>query len=130
MSQPNNELRRILVIDDDDLTCRWLGEMLSNAGFDVHSTCDGESGVRLFCAERFDLVITDLVMPDKNGVEVVRDILEHRPDARVIAISGGEEEISSSVRLLNAAKSMGAVGALQKPFQSSQIVEMVREVLS
>lgn len=128
MSLSDNDVRRILVIEDDDLICQMLSEFLASAGFEVHSTQDGESGVRLFCAEKFDLVITDIFMPDKDGIEVVRDILEHRPDAKVVVISGGGG-FQSPVRLLNAAKSMGARGILQKPFQPQQILDMVNDIL-
>ena len=80
---------RLLLIDDDDLVRAVLATALTRAGHAVVQAGDGRQGVRLFAAEPADLVITDLVMPDREGLEVITELRRGWPEVPIIAMSGG-----------------------------------------
>jgi two-component system chemotaxis response regulator CheY len=80
---------KILVIDDDPLVRSTIARLLSRAGYDFVLAGDGKRGLELFESEQPELVITDLIMPEKEGIETIRAIREMRPEAKIIAISGG-----------------------------------------
>src|SRR3990170_186442 len=80
---------RILIIDDDASIRRTLQLMLSKAGYEVMQASDGSEGMRLWRDRGGDLVITDLHMPQKDGIETIVELLSHSPGVRIIAMSGG-----------------------------------------
>lgn len=117
---------RILAIDDDANILAIIAEMLTTAGYEVVGASNGEEGVRLYRQEPFDLVVTDLLMPEKDGLEVVMELREDFPDAKIITLSGGNTFGHSS---LQTAKLLGASRTLRKPFKEDELLEAVREVL-
>jgi YesN/AraC family two-component response regulator len=117
---------RILVIDDDEMVLQILAEMLTTAGYEVGEARNGNEGVKLYRQEPFDLVITDLLMPEKDGLEVIMELRRDFPDVKIITLSGGGSYGYSSV---DASKTLGAVRALQKPVMEEQLLGAVREVL-
>ncbi|HEY9014898.1 MAG TPA: response regulator, partial [Gemmatimonadales bacterium] len=82
-------MSRIMVVDDDAAIRRTLSLMLERAGFEVVLASDGAEAIRLWRERRGDLVITDLHMPRKDGIETIVELLYHSPDVRIIAMSGG-----------------------------------------
>src|SRR5688572_234064 len=82
-------MQRILVIDDDEQVRALLYEILDRAGFKVVEATNGVEGLKLYRAQPADLVITDLIMPEKEGVETILELRREFPDVRVVAISGG-----------------------------------------
>ena len=80
---------RILVVDDDPSIRRTLELLLSRAGYQVTQARDGTEAVRLWREHGGDLVITDLHMPEKDGIQTIIELLSHSPTARIIAMSGG-----------------------------------------
>ena len=78
---------RILVIDDEEIVRDMLRNLLQHAGYEVTEAPDGDEGVRLYQAERPDLLITDVFMPGRNGLEVIKELREEDPDAKIIAIA-------------------------------------------
>ena len=88
---------------------------------------NGEIGLELFKKYSPDLVITDIIMPEKEGLEIIREMKKLKPELKIIAISGGGR--ISADNYLNTAKSFGADRAFQKPFKQSVIVGAVRELL-
>ena len=118
----------ILLIDDDDTLRMVIAEVLRTAGHTVNEAPDGKSGLKLCRAGAYDLIITDMVMPDMDGVELMVGLQHTEPRPRVIAISGGSR-LSKPV-YLPLAKKLGAQRALQKPFRPEVLLQAVAEVLA
>lgn len=124
-------MARILIIEDDTLTREWLESLLTRNGYHVDSAANGKEGVTLFLANPADLVITDIVMPEMDGIETITDLKRRQPALKVIAISGGDrrpEDVSRNY--LHSAKLLGANRALQKPIENNEILDAVRDLLS
>ncbi len=113
---------RILVIDDNDLARQAIGAVLESAGYEVSSAAGGEEGVAKFRAEGCDLVITDIMMPSIDGIELMREIRHLRPDARILAVSG--------YTLLHTLPPLGASDTLGKPFDSEELLAKVASCLA
>jgi len=82
-------MARILVIDDDDQILRTLHQVLEMEGHEVVDTSNGKEGIKFFRENGADLIITDIVMPEKEGLETIMELRRDFPDIKVIAISGG-----------------------------------------
>jgi CheY-like chemotaxis protein len=119
---------RILVIDDDQLMCLALAKMLSAEGYIVTSAADGDEGLRLYRQNPFDVVITDMIMPDKEGIQIIRELRKLDPNIRIIAISGGGR--GGATDYLKWAKLMGAKRCLTKPITREDLMGAVVEVLA
>jgi DNA-binding response OmpR family regulator len=122
-----NHVKRILVIDDDFLTLDVLSKMLEFEGYEVITALDGEKGMEAFHQNHIDLVITDLVMPVKDGLRTIMELKQARQDLPIIAISGGGA--ISKERYLTAAQYLGNIIALPKPFKREELVDTVKNLL-
>jgi DNA-binding response OmpR family regulator len=120
-------MARILLIDDDDPLRSVIAQNLVIAGHTVIEAADGRQGVELFHVTPVDLVLTDLVMPGKEGVETIMELHAENPDLPIIAMSGGMPR--SSMYLEIAAK-LGARRALAKPFTPQELLKVISEVLA
>jgi CheY-like chemotaxis protein len=120
-------MARILLIDDNDSLRRLLRLQLEAAGHQVREAGNGDDGLRLYQEGPADLVVCDLFMPGKEGLETIRE-LRRQWEARIIAISG-EGPVGSS-DLLRVAEKLGAARALSKPFGGETLIEAVRCVLA
>jgi len=116
-------MAQILIIDDDYSVRRALRTVLEKEGHDVVEAINGEEGARLFTKFPIDLVITDILMPEKDGVEVLLELRADHPNIKAIVISGEGQEF------LPAAEEFGALRTLSKPFRPSKLITVVREVL-
>lgn len=117
-------MARILVMDDEELARFTLREILEGAGHEVAEARDGEEGLLLLRQAAFDLVVTDIIMPRKEGVETVIELKRDHPQVKVIAISGGGR--TRNLDFLKLAKEYGADRVLAKPFSESDLLEAVR----
>jgi len=120
-------MKQILVIDDEQQIRSLLKKMLEREGFDVITASDGKEGMKLFSNATVDLVITDIVMPEKEGIEIIRELKKEHPGIPVIAISGGGRNSPESY--LNVAKLLGAVAILQKPVEKETLMTAVTTAL-
>lgn len=122
------QMNRILLIEDD-MDFRWmLSEMLKREGYEVQTADNGSEGVRLLEEEEpYDLIITDIIMPEKEGLETIMNIMNRNPGSKVIAISGGGR--SSAGSYLKTAEYFGAVRSFQKPFDKNEFLEAVRDLV-
>jgi DNA-binding response OmpR family regulator len=121
-------MARILVIDDDQQFRESVGKILMREGYEVSYAADGNDGVKRFQEEGADLVIADIIMPEKEGFETIKEIRETRPDTKVIAVSGGG---GIEPRFyLHFAKESGATRTLMKPFRRQELLAIVRELMS
>ena len=118
---------RLLLIDDDALLREMLAAALVQAGHTVVQAEDGRQGVNFFRAEPADLVITDLVMPDREGIETIIALHGKWPALPIVAMSGGDTR--SSVYLALAAK-LGACRTLAKPFATDVLLRAIDELLA
>ncbi|ERP31578.1 response regulator [Chitinivibrio alkaliphilus] len=119
--------QRILVIEDDPLILTIMEKLLGNS-YDVVTMEDGQKALELFSQERFDLVITDIIMPQVEGMEIIMTIREQNKDIPLIAISGGGR--IEAERYLDLAKELEVDCTLKKPFDNEQLIEMVTNLLS
>ncbi len=108
-------MARALVIDDDAQVRQVLRRMLERAGHEVHAVSDGMGAAGLYREHPSDLVITDIYMPEKAGLETILELRTEFPDVKIIAMSGGEGIFD--LQPLGTAKRLGVVGTLQKPFR-------------
>jgi len=120
--------KTILVIDDDDDLREMLCIRLRSAGYPVVAASDGHSGMKAYYANKPALVITDLVMPEKEGIEVIMELQKQNPKPFIIAMSGGGRLRPEAY--LPTAKMLGADSIMQKPFSTSELLDFVRYFLS
>lgn len=118
---------RILVIDDDQSIRRTLAIALGNAGYQVLEAPDGAEAMRLWREQGADLIITDLHMPDKNGLEVIVELRAFSRSTPIIAISDGGKTMQFG--LLGDAKLLGAVRSVAKPFRLEEMLNAVAQEL-
>ena len=121
-------MAKILVIDDDDQVVKIIARWLSKAGYEVECACDGERGRRILENERVDLIVTDIVMPGKDGLETIPVIRKMNITVPIIAMSGGGS--CGPDLYLKTALALGADCALQKPFERELLLSTVRTCLS
>jgi CheY-like chemotaxis protein len=122
-------MARILVIDDNDDVRTVIAAALVAAGHDVEQAADGGGGIAIQRGRPVDLVITDILMPEKEGIETIRDLKEEFPHLKIIAMSGAGERLKGTSHLW-AAKELGAHTVLRKPFSSETLLELVHEALA
>jgi DNA-binding NtrC family response regulator len=118
----------ILVIDDDLGVRETVAQLLMDLGHKVLTAADGRDGVSLFRRDSVDLVITDIIMPNKEGIETIMEIRRIDPGMVIIAMSGGGR--LGSVDFLQIALSLGANDIVLKPFEPSALVEAVARALA
>lgn len=113
----------ILVVDDEDLVRFSVRQMLEDVGHTVKEAADGVEGIAQLQGCAFDLMITDIVMPRKEGMETITEAKQLQPDLRVIAISGGGPV--GQFHYLELAKQFGADAVLAKPFKKQELIALV-----
>jgi len=116
---------RILAIDDSPSILQMAELILTDAGYQVVTCTDGKEAIRLLRDESFDLILTDIYMPDQDGLEVIRERRRLCPNVPVIAMSG----MSGPHSMLGVAKQMGACQTVQKPFSRSDLLAAVEAAL-
>ena len=120
-------MAKILVIDDTEEVRDLLRKALVRDGHEVITTCDGEQGIRTLRSGRFDLIITDIFMPEKEGLELLSEIGGRSSEIPVIAISGQGD--LRGVNVLDLALKLGATKTMAKPFTVAELREAVTSVL-
>ncbi len=119
-------MARILVVDDDDVLLEIVAQILVEAGYSVVTASDGVEAAARFRVEAFDLIITDLVMPNREGIETIIELRKTSPQTPVIAMSGG---VLGSTSYLKLAERLGARRTLRKPFNSAELLGAVSALL-
>ncbi|MCU0574161.1 MAG: response regulator [Syntrophobacteraceae bacterium] len=121
-------MKSILVIDDEELLVRMVKTMLEREGYRVLVAPNGKHGLKLFREEPVDLVITDIFMPEKEGLETIRELRREFPGIKIIAMSGGMAR-AEGFSALPLAEKLGANHTLLKPFERAQLLSVVSECL-
>jgi CheY-like chemotaxis protein len=121
-------MARILVVDDEGGVRSVIRRVLETRGHTVVEAGDGRTALALQAQEPVDLVITDLFMPDVDGLEVVRELRVRGPDVPVLVLSGGDT--TGKMDLLQVAEAMGAKRVLSKPFEVDELLKEVEDALN
>jgi CheY-like chemotaxis protein len=120
---------RILLVDDDNAIRGMLRRMLVSAGFEVEEAANGNVALAAYGRQASDLVITDLVMPEKDGLETITELRRLDPAVKIIVMSGGGRSLEPGQLYLESARSVGALRVLSKPFSASALLKAVSDVL-
>ena len=121
-------MARILIIDDDRMVRDTLKVILTTAGHKVALATDGKDGLKIFAEFQPNLIITDILMPEKEGVETIQDLRHLAPNLPIIAISGGGRV--GNMSFLKVAQQFGADRTFAKPFEPEEILSAVTELLT
>ena len=117
-------MKRILLIDDDPELLDVLSHVLSQAGYQVATAADGRQASALYRSHTPDIVITDIYMPDRDGLEALMELRRDFPRVKVIAMSGG----ISNQEMLQVASALGASRTLAKPFEPAELLSAVAQL--
>jgi DNA-binding response OmpR family regulator len=115
----------ILLVNDDDEFLAMLSEVLQHAGYEIGQTSDGEQAINLYRMHPTDLVITDLVLPKNEGIQLIVELRRLNHEVKIIAISGADLQDE----YLEIATALGVKRVLAKPFSDDEILKAISEVL-
>ena len=118
--------KRILVVDDNEDLGSTIQALLQADGFQVDVAADGHAALALHQSNPADVVITDLFMPDKDGIETIVELRKQSPRIKIVAISGWTSTQGSDY--LQVAREIGATVTLQKPFDPAELSRVVRQL--
>jgi len=118
-------MAKILVIDDDSRMRRLVARILAGENHEVVEAANGKSGMVQFAASRPDVVVTDLLMPEQEGIETIRELRRIAPSVRIVAMSGGGGG-DNDMMFLGMAKALGADAVLAKPFRADELLRAVQ----
>ena len=121
-------MTRILVIDDEAPVRALIRQTLEEEGYFIGEAADGEEGLAALQTMAAELIITDLFMPNKEGIETIRAVRKQFPQIKILAISGGGRH--KLMNSLHEASRFGAHHTLAKPFTPDQLIEAVATVLA
>jgi len=119
---------KILVVDDEVSVRKMLRSMLKNEADEIIEADNGVTAKKICLESEIDLIVTDIVMPEKHGVDLVMELKKELPDLPVIAISGGGG-VTGRFDYLEIVNLMGVENTLRKPFEAAQLRNMVRAAL-
>jgi len=121
-------MTRILLVDDDESFRPMLHATLERCGYEVVTAMNGKEALARYGQQEVDLVITDLIMPDKEGLETIVELRRQAPGVKIIAMSGGGR--NNPRAYLHMAKQFGAVGVLPKPFSTQELLDAINVALA
>ncbi|WP_417457656.1 response regulator [Kordiimonas sp.] len=121
------KLANILVLDDDTAVREGVAKVLGKAGYTVHKGANGREGLSILENIECDLVITDIIMPEMEGIETITHIRERFPALKIIAMSGGGR--LGNTDFLKIAKDIGAAATISKPATVRQLLTTVEDNL-
>ena len=117
----------ILIVDDDSQIRLALKRLLQNEGYEIFEAGNGIEAIKEFKKSRADIIITDIVMPDKEGMETIMELKQMEPEIRIIAISGGGYSGRASTYLATAEK-LGAECTIKKPLNKETLLECIKKI--
>jgi DNA-binding response OmpR family regulator len=122
-------MKKILIIDDNEQFNKMLCMILAQAGYEVSTATNGDSGLKLYRQERPDLIITDIYMPEKEGLETIMELRATDCQTRILVVSGGSPQMNLA-DMFNMAKIFGADAMLAKPFDMDHFLKTVQGLLA
>jgi DNA-binding NtrC family response regulator len=124
----SQRMARIIVIDDDEQILSLLRAVLEQAGHQVATAANGDEGIRFYRAQKADVIITDILMPVKEGIGTIYELRRLDSDVKIIAMSGGGG-YGTTDHYMDMARKIGASRTFSKPFDVNQMMETVKELL-
>ena len=121
-------MAQILIIDDDQQILDMLGQILEREGHEVVKALDGKEGLKLYRENPADLVITDIIMAETEGTEIIMELQRDFPNVKIIAISGGDR--IEPDEYLHIAQMLGVQKTFAKPFSLEELLKAVSELLN
>jgi YesN/AraC family two-component response regulator len=121
-------MKKILIIDDELSIQKLLKMLLERNRYQTFEASNGTQGIALYKKHKPDLIITDLIMPEKEGLETIRELKKIDPDVKIIALSGGG--LGDPKMYLNMASTFGAVRTFNKPVDNDILISNIKEILS
>lgn len=118
-------MSKILVVDDEPLVRKLAVEILRRGGYKPHGVSSARDALELLDQESFDLVVSDVVMPEMTGVEFLYELRERRPDLPVVLMTGGSKEPERTTKAVE----LGASGLVYKPFSHAELRDAVADAL-
>jgi len=122
---PSSQPLRTLIVDDDASVRTLLRQTLARAGYEVSEARDGNEAIRVFKAAPAQLVITDILMPEKDGIEAIREFRRTNPGVKIIAISGGSGKCY--FENLESVRRLTPVAILPKPFAKATLLSLIEK---
>lgn len=116
--------KQVLVVDDEDMIRDIVKSVLSHAGYGVFDAANGREALEVLKERDFDLVITDILMPETEGIETIIEIRKANPHIKIVAVSGGGR--ANNLHPLEIAGKIGADITLSKPFEPDQLLAVVQ----
>jgi CheY-like chemotaxis protein len=123
-----NPKPKVLLVDDDKLLQSVLHRVLAHAGYDVILAGNGREALAQYKVSRPDVVLTDIIMPEKEGLETIMELRRHHPTAKIIAMSGGG--LMDPGSYLAVARKLGVTATLAKPFGHQEMLGTLESLLS
>jgi len=120
-------MKTILVIEDNEVILTLIYDLLTRSGYKVLTAHDGQKGLKVYYSNSPCIVITDIVMPEKDGLEVIMELNKQKPKPKIIALSGGGK--IGPETYLTLAERLGANRTIEKPFNVSELLEAVQDLL-
>ena len=118
-------MTRVLVVDDEELVRDLTALVLRRAGYDVVSTASAREALELVETHSIDLIVSDVVMPDLTGIELLAEMQERRPDLPVVLVTGGSPDPDRTTNVLE----LGASAIVFKPYTHAQLRDAVAAAL-
>ncbi len=122
-------MKKILVVDDEPNTRSSLKRFLNLSNYDIMVAANGIEALQLYADNTFDLVITDILMPEMDGLEFIQELRQHYNDVKILVMSGVFEIDGIYINCLKHAKMIGADKVLEKPFSTSVLLESIDNLL-
>ena len=120
-------MQKILIVDDEELIREGLKQLLEMNGYQVSLAIDGRDAIFQMASNIPELVITDIIMPETDGIELILEIKKENPQVKIIAISGGGR--INAEDHLEIARQFGVHATLMKPFSTTELLETIDKVL-
>ena len=117
-------MKEILIVDDDADVRDTLEEYILSAGYSVRTACNGFEAIEMVYEQQPDVILMDIIMPDKEGIETIIELKKHHREIPIIAMSGGGR--ISPKMYLETAEYVGVYGVIQKPFKISSLLKMIK----
>ncbi len=121
-------MQRILVVDDEPGITKVLRELLTHLKYTVVTACNGRDALEKLALGPVDLMITDILMPEMDGLQLIAEVRKSNPTLKIVAISGGGKE-GGPGGYLREAQELGAVRSIAKPFMLSELSALIKELL-
>ncbi len=124
---------KILLIDDDELVVSSIAGQLELHGHEIEIACNGRQGIRRFAEDQFDVIVTDILMPEMDGLELLRELRTQNPSIPIIAMTGGGSRSyqaagGHTVDYAQMAERLGATDSIRKPFSARDLLALIEGV--